>query len=149
MSVCASVADSGAASSQCGCGLWDGPQARDVFSTSDFTLKAQLCKWLTAYIQNVQCRTKRRSPRHWVCAMITCQRANATHTLPPLCRGGSGKEYNCRKENSEAQFDTLLSDIYTNALIPSAHPPSCRTRSTSMNLFWLLYLLKSQRSRQH
>lgn len=67
---------------QCGCGLWDGPQARDVFSPSDFTLKAQLCKWLTAYIQNVQCRTKRRSPRHWMCAMITCQRANATHTLP-------------------------------------------------------------------
>lgn len=26
--------------------------ARDVSSLSDFTLKAQLCKWLTAYIQN-------------------------------------------------------------------------------------------------
>lgn len=80
-----SVADSGAAS-QGGCGLWDRPRARDVLSLSHFSLKAQLCKWLTAYIQNVHCYTKHtRSPRRWVCAghaMITRQRVNATPTFP-------------------------------------------------------------------
>lgn len=112
-----SVADCRAASAaSVGVGSGTETQARDVFSLSDFTLKAQLCKWLTAYIQNAQyCSTKRRSPRHWVCATITCQQANATcthgrtraHTHSrPLGRGGNGKECNCRKENSEVQFET-------------------------------------------
>lgn len=75
-----SVADSGAAS-QGGCGLSDRPQARDVLSLSHFSLQAQLCKWLTAYIQNVNSFMKHGSHRHWACAghaMITRQQVN-TH----------------------------------------------------------------------
>ena len=65
-----------------GVGFWDRPQSRDVLSLSHSSLKAQLCKWLTAFVQNAHCCMQHRSPKHWVCAghaMVARQQINAAH----------------------------------------------------------------------